>query len=321
MYELVLVSPQLVCCVLHKQVRANFRYLPTIWLGSGDAFAIAPSLSLEGGPNHASARSGSPSDVLPCVFADAAPDSWGRRLLERQYGMGLSEFEYLTLSDDFCGQGALRFCGPDGDILKGTATQTVPRLIDLEVITSLARAYEQGQDLSAQDIQALAGAAGSGGARPKANVLDGEDLWLAKFTSVNDRHPIERVEIATLSLAKACGIRTPDARLELVDTAFPVALIKRFDRRGPGLIFRPRPPWIKKVLRQVLTPKWLISFRPTVLTPRKIATNSSSVWYSQSWSAIRMITSRTTAFFMSVQDDGAYRPSLMSIQPSIETFI
>src|SRR5690606_22338097 len=63
-------------------------------------------------------------------------------------------------------------------------------------------------------------------------VKDGDILWLAKFTSVHDQQPIERVEVATLRLAQACGIRTPAARLELADTPFPVALIRRFDRRG-----------------------------------------------------------------------------------------
>jgi serine/threonine-protein kinase HipA len=42
----------------------------------------------------------------------------------------------------------------------------------------------------------------------------------------------KRLEVATLRLARACGIRTPDVRLELADTPFPVALIRRFDRRG-----------------------------------------------------------------------------------------
>ncbi|MGO8388857.1 HipA domain-containing protein, partial [Rhizobium johnstonii] len=67
----------------------------------------------------------------------------------------------------------------------------------------------------------------------KANVRDGDTLWLAKFTSVHDQHPIECVEVATLRLARACGIRTPEVRLELAETPFPVALIKRFDRSGP----------------------------------------------------------------------------------------
>jgi serine/threonine-protein kinase HipA len=88
-------------------------------------------------------------------------------------------------------------------------------------------------------MQALAGAGGSGGARPKANVRDGDALWLAKFTSVHDQQPIERVEVATLRLADACGIRTPATRLELADTPFPVALIQRFYRRGAN-----RTPYI-----------------------------------------------------------------------------
>lgn len=153
------------------------------------AFAIQPTLTLEGGPFHTSGQ----RDALAGVFADAAPDSWGRRLLERAYGSGLSEFEYLTLSDDDCRQGALRFLDDDGQIIRGKARDAVPRIVDLEMITAIARAYEQGQEVTAEQMQALAGAGGSGGARPKANVRDGDALWLAKFTSVHDQQPIERV--------------------------------------------------------------------------------------------------------------------------------
>ncbi len=53
---------------------------------------------------------------------------------------------------------------------------------------------------------------------------------------MHDQQPIERVEVATLKLARACGIRTPEARLELAETPFPVALIQRFDRRGTARI-------------------------------------------------------------------------------------
>lgn len=69
-------------------------------------------------------------------------------------------------------------------------------------------------------MQALAIAGGSGGARPKANGRDGDTLCLAKFTSVHDQQPIECVEVATLRLARTCGIRTPEVRLELADTPF-----------------------------------------------------------------------------------------------------
>lgn len=210
---------------------STFTYAPA-WIENPRSFAIQPDFSLEAGPFHTSGQPGNMRDALAGVFADAAPDSWGRRLLERAYGNGLNEFEYLTLSDDACRQGALRFLDDKGEIIRGNAAHPVPRLINLEAITSIARAYEQGKDISPEDMQALAGVGGSGGARPKANIRDGDALWLAKFTSVHDQHPIERVEVATLRLAAACGIRAPEARLELADTPFPVALIHRFDRRG-----------------------------------------------------------------------------------------
>ncbi|WP_455874389.1 HipA domain-containing protein [Rhizobium yanglingense] len=176
-------------------------------------------------------------DALPGVFADAAPDSLGRRLLERAYGRGLSEFEYLALSDDTCRQGALRFLDDAGQIIRGGAADAVPRLVDLQAITAIARAYEHGREISAEEIQVLAGAGGSGGARPKANVQDGKTLWLAKFTSVHDQQPIECVEVA--DAPPRPGLRHPHAggqAAELADTPFPVALIQRFDRRGTSRI-------------------------------------------------------------------------------------
>lgn len=214
---------------------STFAYDP-VWIENPRAFAVQPDFSLENGPFHTSGQPGNMRDALAGVFADAAPDSWGRRLLERAYGKGLNEFEYLTLSDDTCRQGAMRFLDDKGEIIRGKAADAIPRLVDLETITGIARAYEQGKEISAEEMQALAGAGGSGGARPKANVKDGDTLWLAKFTSVHDQQPIERVEVATLRLAEACGIRTPPTRLELADSPFPVALIQRFDRRGVARI-------------------------------------------------------------------------------------
>jgi len=126
----------------------------------------------------------------------------------------------------------MRFLDNERQRVRGEAAGALPRLVDLSAITAVAGAYGQGKEIAAADLQFLAGAGGSGGARPKANVKDGDILWLAKFTSVHDQQPIERVEVATLRLAQACGIRTPAARLELADTPFPVALIRRFDRRG-----------------------------------------------------------------------------------------
>src|SRR5258708_7319241 len=72
-----------------------FAYAPA-WIENPRAFAVQPTFLLEGGSFHTSGQSGNVRDALAGVFADAAPDSWGRRLLDRAYGNGLSEFEYLT---------------------------------------------------------------------------------------------------------------------------------------------------------------------------------------------------------------------------------
>src|SRR5258706_7655547 len=158
---------------------STFTYDPA-WTENPRGFALQPAMPIEGGPFHASGSSGNTGDALAGVFSDAAPDSWGRRLLERTHGMGLSEFDYLTLSDDLCRQGALRLVDDKGAVITGGAPEAVPRMIDLQVITAIARAYEQGKEISAADMQALAGAGGAGGARPQANVIDVGPLWLGQ---------------------------------------------------------------------------------------------------------------------------------------------
>jgi len=57
-------------------------------------------------------------------------------------------------------------------------------------------------------------------------------LWIAKFTSGRDERPIERVEVATLKLARLCGLNASEAMLEFRNSDVPVALVKRFDHRG-----------------------------------------------------------------------------------------
>ncbi|WP_424934766.1 type II toxin-antitoxin system HipA family toxin [Amaricoccus macauensis] len=215
-----------------RRQHGEFQYLET-WLENARAFALAPNLPLGRAPFYASMGSqGDQRDSLPGVFQDAAPDAWGRLLLERVHGAGLTEFDILTLSDDATRQGALRFTHEDGESISGLR-DPVPKLLQLDVLREAAARIEQRRDMSNEDLRQLAGAGGSiGGARPKANVEDGDTLWIAKFTAVGDQSPVERIEVATLHLARECGLRAPEARLMLETTNHPVALIRRFDRRG-----------------------------------------------------------------------------------------
>ncbi len=207
------------------------------WIEDPSGFALAPDLPLGLAPFFASSgRSGDPCESLPGAFQDAAPDAWGRMLMERLYGAGLSEFDMLTLTDDTTRQGALRFCDGQGRVITGD-TAPVPRLIDLEELRGIAAAIERRGEVSNEALRQMAGAGGSmGGARPKANVMDQGQLWIAKFSSATDASPVERIEVATLHLARIVGLNAPEARLMLEATDSPIALIRRFDRDGPARI-------------------------------------------------------------------------------------
>lgn len=213
-----------------RRQHSQFEY-DAAWLAADDRFALAPGLPLRDGSHFSSGKDDKRS-ALPGCFADAAPDSWGRALMTKALGDGLSEFDYLVLSDDRTRQGALRFLGEDMEPLSDL-TPPIPRLVELDRLRTLAQRFEQDPGGAEEEARDLAGVAGSlGGARPKANVEGDGHFWIAKFTSAQDTKPVERAEVATLKLARMCGLRVADARLELRDSDSPIALIRRFDRRG-----------------------------------------------------------------------------------------
>lgn len=213
-----------------RRQHSQFEYADD-WLAASDRFALSPGLPLREGSHFSSGRDDKRS-ALPGCFADAAPDSWGRALMTKALGGGLSEFDYLVLSDDRTRQGALRFLGEDMEPLSDL-TPPIPRLVELERLRALAQRFERDPGGAEEEARDLAGIAGSlGGARPKANVEGDGHLWIAKFTSAQDTKPVERAEVATLKLAAMCGLRVAEAKLELRDSDSPIALIRRFDRRG-----------------------------------------------------------------------------------------
>lgn len=217
-----------------RRQHSQFEYAAE-WLAAPARFALSPGLPLRGGSHFSTGRHDKRSALSGC-FADAAPDSWGRGLMTKALGGGLSEFDYLVLSDDRTRQGALRFLGEDKQPLSDLAPP-IPHLVELERLRALAQRFERDPGGVEHEARDLAGVAGSlGGARPKANVEGNGNLWIAKFTSANDIHPVERVEVATLKLAAQCGLRAAQAKLELRDSDSPIALIRRFDRRDNSRI-------------------------------------------------------------------------------------
>lgn len=205
-----------------------FRYAQE-WLESPRRFALAPSMPLSESPFYHAATRENRRVALPGAISDSVPDSWGRGLIRRASNRPLAELDFLLAADDRTRQGALRYIDEDGKPM-AHSSPAVPRIAELRELRRLAGTALE--DLPPADRDRLVGSAGSlGGARPKASVVDDDgNLLIAKFTSEDDTMPIERVEVATLNLARAAGLNAASARLELASTTRPVALIRRFDR-------------------------------------------------------------------------------------------
>jgi serine/threonine-protein kinase HipA len=165
------------------------------------------------------------------VLRDASPDSWGRRVIERELARtGLSELDFLLHSPDDRA-GALSF----GHGKEPPAPfRAYNPAIRLEALLRLAEAVQD--DLPVGDLEQAKQVEGllrpdtaMGGARPKNVVEDADGLWIAKFPDRGDRWSNARVEHAMLELARECGINAADSRVVKVGDA-DVILVKRFDR-------------------------------------------------------------------------------------------
>ena len=112
-----------------RRQHSQFEYADE-WLKSPDSFAMSPALPLRAGSHFNSGKDNLRSALSGC-FADAAPDSWGRALMTKVLGGGLSEFDFLVLSDDKTRHGAMRFLDNDRAPLS-RKSPPIPRFVELE---------------------------------------------------------------------------------------------------------------------------------------------------------------------------------------------
>ena len=171
-----------------------------------------------------------PPNNLPTFggIRDAAPDAWGRRVLESQLKVpanSLPESTYL-LHAGSQRVGALDI-RPSRD---SGATPGYGTWDNLQYLMEAAERIDEGLPVPANLEEIFVEGSPLGGARPKATVRDdAQVLWLAKFSSRSDALVVPIVEAATLQLAAAAGLTVPAVRLIHLG-ARAVMLIRRFDR-------------------------------------------------------------------------------------------
>lgn len=165
---------------------------------------------------------------IPGAVRDAGPDAWGRRVIEHKLQRSpgdLEETDYL-LNGPQDGAGYLSF----GSRLEPPAPKRrYNRTHQLADLVAAAEAIEEGKRVPEQILEQLEPGTSMGGARPKATIEDGNRLWVGKFPEKADRCNFQRVECATLELARRCGIVVCNANLQAV-AGHDVLMVERFDR-------------------------------------------------------------------------------------------
>ena len=165
---------------------------------------------------------------IPGAVRDAGPDAWGRRVIEHKLersAADLQEIDYL-LHGPQDGAGYLSFglkAEPPAPKRQYNRTHQLAELI------AATQAIEEGKQVAAHLLEHLEPGTSMGGARPKATIEDAQCLWLGKFPAKDDRCNLQRIEFATLDLARRCGLNVTQARLQTVGDS-DVLMLQRFDR-------------------------------------------------------------------------------------------
>ncbi len=218
----------------------SFRY-DKAWLARKDNFTVDPSLGLYEGEQYA--------ETLPGIFTDAAPDRWGRKLMERREAIlakrdgrrprTLDEWDFLMGVSDQLRMGALRLANPsDGRFLDDRLPE-IPANARLRQLEHLAREAEEERIPESDESEwlriLLAPGSSLGGTRPKANFQESNGaLWIAKFPSREDRRDVGAWEYVMTQLAKRSGIDVPNTKLLQLASVYRTFCSQRFDRIDGG---------------------------------------------------------------------------------------
>ncbi len=217
----------------NRNETASFQY-SSEWLASPHCFALEPGLNLGSGKYHT-------DKALFGAIGDSAPDRWGRNLIkrlemktakrEKRAARRLNASDFLLRVNDFTRQGALRFAVNGSDFLTAYGSGAIPPIVELaKLLKASDKLYANSDDEKAlRDL--IAPGSSLGGARPKAAVMDGATLLMAKFPNRYDDWDVPAWEYLSLKMADQCGIQTPKHRLGKVEGKH-VLLLERFDRKG-----------------------------------------------------------------------------------------
>ncbi len=224
----------------------SFEYVEN-WLQKGPSQLLDPSLQLYSGLHYLNEEQENFG-----IFLDSSPDRWGRILMRRREAalsriedreeQKLFETDYLLGVYDGHRMGALRFkLEEDGPFLNNNRDMASPPWASLRELEQISLRLEEDDVIEDPEYlkwlsMLIAPGASLGGARPKASIVDNDDvLWIAKFPSRNDQGDIGGWEIVTYELAIAAGINMAESKAQKFTSDYYTFLTKRFDRTENGV--------------------------------------------------------------------------------------
>jgi serine/threonine-protein kinase HipA len=176
------------------------------YLQSPDASALNPNyLPLRSASFALPERRIRDGGALPLTFRDALPDSWGRRVLEAQFGRTLPDIDVLLLTNADR-VGAMVFA----EQLPIKSEFSVVDLISLDDLADAVHQLEFSMEITPEMKRLLQRGGTLGGARPKATFIHDKVRWMAKFPARGDEYDVEVLEASTLTLARRCGIEVSE---------------------------------------------------------------------------------------------------------------
>lgn len=198
------------------------------YLARSDAVEIDPVELRLGGQKYETAR----MNGFFGAIRDAMPDYWGRKVIEHAYKNPADEFDYLLLGPDDRA-GALSFglnAEPPAPRRHFNKTLDLEKLQEIADVIIKDGSTDQLDNHEVSQVEKLLLEGTSmGGARPKAVIEENDKLWIAKFSTSQDRWNVPVVEHAMLELAKLCGLNVSESKITSV-AGKDVLLVKRFDR-------------------------------------------------------------------------------------------
>ncbi|RYF30221.1 MAG: type II toxin-antitoxin system HipA family toxin, partial [Comamonadaceae bacterium] len=172
-------------------------------------------------------------DPLPLhgCLRDAAPDSWGRRVVNAEKRAdpeaNLSELTYL-LAGGSNRIGALHFQTTSDSFEPDDRPSA-----SLQDLLELSDRVADGAPIPPTLLAASRHGTSIGGAQPKALLEDGDRDLIAKFSVSTDTRAVIGAEAVAMTLAKRVGINVAAVEVVRADGR-DVLIVERFDRPGDG---------------------------------------------------------------------------------------